>query len=114
MADTATERAQAVQTALQASAGNDPGVQRLAVQAVIPQPAPADTGRLWFALVIGLLVLVAIALGGVIFLLADNKEGTSPDLAITAFSSLLTGLIGLFAPSPAGAGNAGNGQAGGG
>jgi len=57
-------------------------------------------------LVTGLLVLLAIALGGLIYLPIDGKE---PDLALTAFSALLTGLIGLFAPSPARAGGGAGG-----
>ena len=71
------------------------------MRAVVPPPSGAEVGKLWMALVIGLLVLLAISLGGVIYLLADGDEETSSDVALTAFTALLTGLVGLFAPSPA-------------
>ena len=46
------------------------------------------------------MVLTSFALIGAFYLIADNKAGTSPDLALTMFTALLTGLLGLFIKSP--------------
>ena len=101
MAESAGERAEAVQAVAEATSGSSAEVQRIAMQAVVPPPTQADADRLWFVLVVGLLMLAAISLAGLVFLLADGKEGTEHDAALTAFSSLITGLLGLFAPKPA-------------
>ncbi len=100
MAESASERAEAVQAIASATAGSPEEVQRIAMQAVVPPPTQAEASRLWFVLVVGLLVLAAMSLGGLVFLLADGNQGTEHDAALTAFSSLLTGLLGLFAPKP--------------
>jgi hypothetical protein len=41
--------------------------------------------------------LLLVALGGLIYLLSEDK---TTDLLLTAFTALLTGFIGLFSPSP--------------
>jgi hypothetical protein len=53
-----------------------------------------------------LITLLVIALAGLIYLLAEKK---STDVVLTAFSALLTGLIGLFSPTPLKSGQ-GSGQ----
>jgi hypothetical protein len=89
-----------VKAVASATSGASEDVQRLAMQAVMPQPTQAEAGRLWFVLVVGLLVLAAISLGGLVYLLADGNAKTDPDAALTAFTTLLAGLLGLFAPKP--------------
>ena len=104
MAETAQQRAAAIKEVAPAVQGLDPAAQQAAITAVVPAPDQTTANDLWRVLVIGLLVLIAIALGGLIYLLADDKTS---DVALTAFTALLTGLVGLFAPSPvAGAGGA--------
>jgi uncharacterized membrane protein YcjF (UPF0283 family) len=83
----------------------DPAAQVEAVKAAIKEPDAATTNKLWQILVTGLLILLGIALIGLIYLLADDKTS---DVALTAFTALLTGLVGLFAPSPAAKNNGGD------
>ncbi|SEH03263.1 hypothetical protein SAMN05444920_13467 [Nonomuraea solani] len=69
-------------------------------EGVIPVPTGSDAGWVWRALVVGLLVVIVLALGGIIWAIGDGNPATSPDLLVTVFSSALTGLIGLFVKSP--------------
>lgn len=48
----------------------------------------------------GLVVLLVISLGGVIWSVIDGNDKTSPDVIVTLFTAVLTGLIGLFVKSP--------------
>jgi hypothetical protein len=100
MAETAAERAEAVQTVLTATTGDDPTVRAAALNSLIPVPDQTAANDLWKYLVIGLLALILIALLGLLFMIGDGDADTSPDLVVTAFSSLLTGLLGLFIKSP--------------
>jgi hypothetical protein len=95
MAESAAQRAEAVQTATR---GLDPAAQVAAVAAVIDPPDAETTKTLWIILVSGLIGLLVIALGGLIYLIADDVDGS--DVVLTVFSSVLTGLLGLFASSP--------------
>jgi hypothetical protein len=81
-----------------AAQGLDPAAQATLIQAVIPPPTGAAINRLWMTLLLGLLMALLVALGGLLYLLIDGKAA---DVAVTVFSSVLTGLLGLFAPSPA-------------
>jgi hypothetical protein len=74
-----------------------PEAQAAVIQASIPSPTGEAVNRLWMTLVRGLLLALLIALGGLLYLLIDDKTA---DVAVTVFTSLLTGLLGLFAPSP--------------
>jgi len=94
---TTEERAEALQSLAPSLAALDADAQKEAIKAAINGPDAPTTNLLWKILIPGLLGLVAIALLGVIFLLAFDK---SADPAVTAFTALLTGLIGFFAPSP--------------
>jgi hypothetical protein len=98
MADTPAARAAAIEQAAQAVKELGPDAQAAAMKAVVPPPDQTTTNDLWRYLVGGLLLLIAIALCGLIYLLARDKTS---DTALTAFSALLAGLLGLFAPSPA-------------
>jgi hypothetical protein len=44
--------------------------------------------------------LTLISLVGLLYLIADGKTETSPDLALTTFTATLTGLLGLFIRAP--------------
>jgi hypothetical protein len=74
-----------------------PDAQAAIIQAAIPTPTGEAINRLWMTLVQGLLLALLVALGGLLYLLIDDK---SADVAVTVFTALLTGLLGLFAPSP--------------
>jgi hypothetical protein len=94
-----------VRDALQATEGQAPEVKAAvaaaAAGAAVPAPSlPSDIGFLWKALVVGLLAVLVISLGGIIYTVADANDRTSPDVIVTIFSSALTGLIGLFVRSP--------------
>jgi H+/Cl- antiporter ClcA len=99
MAESSAQKAAAIETAASAVQGLDPAAQQTAMAAV-SRADQTTANELWKYLVIGLLVLDVIALVGVVYLLADSDADTSPDVALTAFTAVLTGLIGLFAPSP--------------
>lgn len=93
-----------VSAALAATAGEDPQIRAAAAggaaSAVVPPPPAQDVGWLWRALTVGLIAIMVIALAGIIFMLADGNDKTSPDVLVTIFASVLTGLIGLFVKSP--------------
>lgn len=95
MAESAAQRAEAIQAAAR---GLDPSAQVAAVTSVIAPPDVETTKTLWIILISGLIGLLVVALGGLIYLLADDVDGT--DVVVTIFSSILTGLLGLFASSP--------------
>ena len=97
MAETSQQRAAAVLDTAKGVENLDAAAQMAAIEAVIPPPDETTASELWKALVIGLLILIGVALGGILYLLADDKEA---EVAVTAFTALLTGLVGLFAPSP--------------
>jgi len=97
MGETAADRASALQTVTESAKELDGAAQLAAVRAVVPTPDAETTKTLWIILVGGLVVALLVALLGLIYLLAE--EDTS-DVALTAFTAILTGLIGLFAPSP--------------
>lgn len=100
MADTAADRATAVTRVLEITSGSDPSVQKAALKALVREPDQSTANSLWLILTVGLLVLLAISLGGLLYMVGDGKESTSPDLVVTAFTALLTGLLGFFIKSP--------------
>ena len=63
-------------------------------------PTQGVVDKLYAWLVPGLIVLTGLALVGLFYLIADGSDNTSPDLLLTAFTALLTGLLGLFIRSP--------------
>ena len=100
---TAEQRLANVQQVAQATSGMDPAVQAAAIAAVVPPPIGEGINQIWQMLVGGLLLILLIALLGVLYLLIDDKDA---DLAVTLFTTVLAGLLGLFAPSPTAAGKA--------
>lgn len=83
-----------------------PTVQRAAMAAAsgMGQPDSATTNDLWRYIVLGLLALLGVALIGLLALLGLSKDAS---LALTAFTAILTGTVGLFVPSPAGGNGSG-------
>jgi len=77
--------------------------QVAAVNAVIGPPDAPTTKIVWIILVGGLVAVLLLALGGLIYLLSEELGNT--DTLLTVFTSVLTGLVGLFAPSPVNGGN---------
>jgi hypothetical protein len=67
---------------------------------VPPVTLARDISILWWVLVGGLVLILLGSLVGIIVTVADGKTSTSPDVIVTVFSSVLTGLIGLFVTSP--------------
>jgi hypothetical protein len=55
---------------------------------------------LWRWIVVGILVLATLALAGLLVLIADGNPATAPELALTAFVGLLSGLFGLLMGAP--------------
>jgi hypothetical protein len=109
VSETAAERAAAVQQAgaavqqLVVATANEPeDVKKAALDVVagIPSPQGADVGWLWRALVVGLLILILVAAGGVIWAVMDGNAKTDADKLLIIFTPALSGLIGIFVPSP--------------
>ena len=95
---TIDDQAAAAQKLSAAIANLDPATQQAVLKAVVPAPTGPAINQLWLIFISGLSVALLIALIGGVVLAIDGK---TTDVAVTAFSSLLTGLLGLFAPSPA-------------
>lgn len=95
---------ESIQAAVQAVEGQATEVKAAvgaaAATAAIPPPTPAEAGGLWRLLVGGLVIILIGALVGIILTVTDGKNSTSPDVIVTVFASVLTGLIGLFVKSP--------------
>ena len=99
-AEAATQRAEAIRAALGAAPEAPAALQDEIVRGVIGEPDQRTRSVLWILLVAGLLALLGVTLWGIVDTITDNKNTTSPDKLITIFTAVLTGLIGLFAPSP--------------
>jgi hypothetical protein len=97
MAETAADRAKALEQSVNATKHLSEASQQKAIDAVLGQPTQRTTNWLWKAVVTGLLVVLSIAIGGIIGLLAT---GHMVDTVVTVFTATLTGLVGLFVPSP--------------
>jgi hypothetical protein len=70
------------------------------LRSLVSGPSQDTANQLWKWLVPGLLLLTLISLVGLLYLIADGKTETSPDLALTTFTATLTGLLGLFIRAP--------------
>lgn len=101
--ETTAERSAAVQELIAATDTKPADVQKAALEAMaapIPAPSGADVGWLWKVLVVGVLVLIGIAIIGVLIAVLDGDVKTEGDKALIIFTPLVTGLFGLFVPSP--------------
>jgi hypothetical protein len=63
-----------------------------------PSQGALDKAFGW--LVPGLIVMLLLSLVGMFLLIYDANVNTAPDMLLTAFTALLTGLLGLFIKSP--------------
>jgi hypothetical protein len=97
-------RAQAMRDAEAAlgQSGDEVTIDREALRSLVSGPSQDTSNELWRWLVPGLMLLVLVSLVGLLWLIADGNEATSPELALTAFTALLTGLLGLFIRAPQG------------
>lgn len=98
MADTATENVAAVNQVAPQIQNLEPAAQVVAMTGVIKAPDEGTTSTLWLILIGGLVGVMVISLGGLIYLIAEKIDGS--DVILTVFTSVLTGLIGLFSPRP--------------
>jgi hypothetical protein len=99
------QRRAALEAALAKTQGQSAGEQARAVEALMVEPSQPTADDLWEWLVKGLIVALVIALVGLIVLIAIGK---SSDALLTAFTALLSGLIGLFVKTPGGGGGSGS------
>ena len=81
---------------LEETKGSSEAVTRAAL-AAIKGPTQEASDRLWVYLVFS---LSAVLLSAFIAIAIVLRAGGDASLLLTVFSSVLTGLIGLFAPSP--------------
>lgn len=102
MSESQAQQADLVASVTRSAQGLDPAAQLAVVTAAITPPEAKTANTLWIILVSGLVGLLVISLGGLIYLIADGVDGS--DVVLTVFSSVLTGLIGLFSPTPSKAG----------
>ena len=92
------EAVERIERMLQATAGEDPALRAALLNALGAGQRTADS--LWRWVVAGLLGLAALALAGLLYLLAQGNPNTPPELALTAFVGLLGGLLGLLIGAP--------------
>ena len=93
------ERLQKIQSALERNKDKSPSEQAEAVaEYLMTEPSQPTADSLWTWLVRGLIAMMGIALVGLIVLADDGK---STDVILTAFTTMTSGLLGLFIKSPA-------------
>jgi hypothetical protein len=90
--------AERVQRLLQTTASEDPALRLAVIRALASERGTTDS--LWQWIVAGLLLLATIALGGLLYLLARGNPNTPPEMALTVFVGLLSGLMGLLIGAP--------------
>lgn len=88
--------------ALDEQPGDKVTIDREALSSLVKGPTQETSNELWRWLVPGLMGLILVSLVGMLFLIADGNETTNPELALTAFTALLTGMLGLFIRVPSG------------
>lgn len=93
-------RSEALTTALNAVGGPSASedLRRQVIAGVIGPPPKGSLTALWLLLISGLLVLLGGLLGTIVYLFVTGAGNA--DQLITLFTTVLAGLIGLFAPSP--------------
>lgn len=92
------ERVRKLQETLSKTEGKPPTERMKAMQYLMVEPDQATADVIWKWLVIGLVAALGMALAGLVVLIALGKPS---DTLLTAFTALLSGLIGLFVKSPA-------------
>ena len=97
--ETSAERADSVQRVLSATASETPEVKRAALSVLVPAPGKTAADIVWIVLVAGLIVILVLAILGLTHVLGHT---VSDDKIVTIFTTVLAGLLGLFAKSPSG------------
>ena len=96
MANQSESQATAVQNVLQATQGDTAEV-KLEALSKIPPPSGGTTDRLWMLLVFIFGVLLILGLFAIYRLIEAKIDAAA---LIGVFTTVLAGLLGLFAPSP--------------
>jgi hypothetical protein len=92
-------RKQAIRKTLEQHRDEGPERQAEALEEVmLAAPTQGTTDWLWKVFVVGLVAALVLSLCGLITL---ELLGKSSDVLVTAFTSIVTGLLGLFIPGPA-------------
>ena len=89
-----------VRLAQDPSATDEERVAAVANELLVPQPSQAVADTLWKWVVGGLVIILLVSLVGLLYLVGDGNAATSPDQALTVFTTALSGLLGLFVKSP--------------
>ncbi len=97
--ETTVSRAEGVQQVLQAAADESPAVKQAALSALVPAPGKTAADIVWIVLVSGLIVILVLAVLALTHVLGHT---VSDDKIVTIFTTVLAGLLGLFAKSPTG------------
>jgi hypothetical protein len=87
-----------IERLLQTTSQEDPALRAAVIKALTSRRSGEAT--LWLWVVVGLLVLSALALLGLLYLLAQGNPNAPPEMALTAFIGLLGGLLGLLIGAP--------------
>ena len=98
MGDTASERADAIVRAIDATRGQGAQVQRDAVQFLMYPPRQQIADQLWRFMFICLLALLLLVVAALLVLISLGKN---VDVLLTLFTTTFAGLIGLNVPRPA-------------
>jgi uncharacterized integral membrane protein len=97
--ETTASRAEGVQQVLQAAASETPAVKQAALSVLVPPPDRGAADIIWMMLVGGLIVILVLSVLALTHVLG---HAVSEDKIVTLFTTVLAGLLGLFAKSPTG------------
>ena len=89
-----------VNNTIAATTGTQVTLDKETLVRALGQPSQGALDRAFAWLVPGLLLLLVLSLVGMFLLIYDNSKDTAPDLLLTAFTAMLTGLLGLFIKAP--------------
>jgi hypothetical protein len=95
--ETTADRAESVQLVLNAAANESTSVKEAALSALVPVPGRTAADVVWVMLVGGLIVILVLAILGLTHVLGHT---VSDDKLVTVFTTVLAGLLGLFARAP--------------
>jgi hypothetical protein len=83
-----------IQSAIERTKDQSPKDQAEAVaEYMMTEPSQATANVLWSWLVKGLIIMIGVALIGLVVL---TLKGKSTDVVLTAFTTMVSGLLGLF------------------
>ena len=96
MTETATQRAEAMIRTMEATAGSD-DLQARAMAFLVGGPTQGTSDALWKIVVKGLMFVLVLGVVGLAVMIGLGKNS---DALLTVITATLTGLVGLFVPSP--------------